>query len=65
MRYRAEFNGRRVGAIGIMYDINTTCQGDNHEQAKLDLYNQFEHITKLKLTPMVDGESDGTATSET
>ena len=65
MRFRAKFNGRKLNAIGVMYDIKAICEGDNLEQAKFDLYNRYEHITKLRLKPIVVlGESDGNTTSE-
>ena len=49
MQYQATFTGREVGAIGKFYPITATTQGDNEEQARLNLYDRYEHITGLKL----------------
>jgi len=51
MLYKATFVGRRVNADGIFYPITTTCEGDNQEAARLDLYNRYDHIMHLKLEP--------------
>jgi len=58
MKYKAKFNGRKINAVGIFYDIETTVDGDNEEQARLNLYERFDHIMKLKLTPIDDGEPE-------
>lgn len=50
--YQASFTGRQVGAIGILYKINTTVSGKNKEAANLKLYDRYEHITGLTLTPI-------------
>jgi len=47
--YKATFNGRELGAIGIFYNISTTVEGENERQAELNLYNRYDHITRLKL----------------
>jgi hypothetical protein len=49
-KYKANFEGRERGAIGIFYPISTTTEGYNEDEAKLKLYDNFEHIKNLKLT---------------
>ena len=46
---QATFVGRKKGAIGIFYPITTTVEGDNVEQATLNLYERFEHVHKLQI----------------
>ena len=48
--YTAKFTGREVNAIGIFYPITTTVQGENEEQARINLYERYEHIMGLTLT---------------
>ncbi len=57
--YTATFVGRTKGAIGIFYRINTTVTADNPEAARLALYDRFEHITGLHLTPVTDAPEGG------
>lgn len=52
MRYRATFTGRKVGAIGVFYSISTEVEGSTPEQARLNLYERFDHIRDLTLTPV-------------
>lgn len=52
MVYQATFTGRTVGAIGVFYPITTTVDGDNEDDARLRLYDRFDHIMGLKLTPI-------------
>lgn len=49
MIWYAKFTGRKVGAIGIFYPIQTYCYGADIEAATLDLYQRYEHIAGLKL----------------
>ena len=53
MRYGAAFIGRRVGAIGVCYHITTSVCGDSEEQARLALYERFEHVHRLVLYPIL------------
>lgn len=46
-KYRAKFYGRRAGAIGQCEWIQTTVNGEDVEQAELNLYDRFEHILDL------------------
>ena len=47
--YRAEFEGRKSGAIGITYHITDTVKGETPGAAMLALYDNYEHISFLKL----------------
>jgi len=49
-KYRAKFQGRTKGAIGIFYDISAITEGATEEEAKLNLYNKYEHLSLLTLT---------------
>ena len=57
-KYHASFNGRLIGADGVRYPIITSCEGDTPEQARLALYDRYEHISELRLIPQPD-EEDG------
>ena len=57
MKYQASFNGRRQGALGIFYHIFDTVEAENKEAAELKLYEKWEHITRLSLTPTEKGFS--------
>lgn len=54
-KYNAIFKGRKKGAIGILYPICDDCCGNNEEEARLELYNRWEHISDLKLTLKTKG----------
>lgn len=54
MRYRAKFVGRKLGTIGITYLIEDIVEADNEEAARLKLYDTYEHIHGLDLTPIKD-----------
>lgn len=47
--YNARFTGRKVGAIGVSDEWFTTTSGLTEEDARLRLYDRFEHIQGLKL----------------
>ena len=47
--YLARFFGRTNGAIGIRYNIETHVSGKNKEDARIKLYDRFEHISELEL----------------
>lgn len=51
MIFQATFHGRVKGAIGISHVITTTVKGENEEAARLALYEGYEHVLQLKLTP--------------
>lgn len=46
-RWQACFVGRRVGAIGVRYEIDAIVEAVDKEQAELKLYDRFEHISNL------------------
>lgn len=48
-KYKASFIGRKNNAIGKDYKISTIVEGSDEKQAELNLYNNYEHISKLKL----------------
>lgn len=48
--YKAKFTGREVGAIGQLHKITTTVTGESEEQARLNLYDRWDHIQDLTLT---------------
>ena len=51
-KYQANFTGREVGAIGIFYDIKHVVEANNQEEAKIKLYDYYEHINNLSLTEL-------------
>lgn len=54
MQYKAKFVGRKINAGGVFYEIETTVDGADPESARINLYERYEHITKLELTPITD-----------
>lgn len=48
-KYKATFTGREVNAIGIFYKIETITEGNTEDEARLKLYEKYEHIQELKL----------------
>ena len=54
MTYTARFKGRTKGAIGIFYWIDVEVHADTPDAARLALYDRFEHISGLTLTPKGD-----------
>lgn len=58
MLYYASFRGRQVGALGIFYDIHTLTEGEDGEEAQRNLYNRYEHISRLTLTPIEGAEAE-------
>jgi len=49
--YLANFIGRENGAIGVTYEITERVKADDIEQARLALYEKYEHISGLVLKP--------------
>jgi hypothetical protein len=47
--YRAKFIGRRRGALGERYEIEVSIVGMTPQDARLALYENFEHISSLTL----------------
>lgn len=52
-KYKASFSGRTINAIGVSYSIDTTVMGKNKENAKLNLYNDYENISSLTLKEII------------
>jgi hypothetical protein len=48
-KYKASFIGRKNDAIGKTYKISTIVEGNDENEAKLNLYNRYDLITNLKL----------------
>jgi hypothetical protein len=42
--YKIIFTGRTKGALGITYSIEEEVQANNPEEARLKLYDRYEHI---------------------
>ena len=57
-RYRAVFQGRKVGAIGIMHTCVVIVSGATKEQARFNIYRTHDHIMHLRLTPITDTTTD-------
>ena len=47
--YKATFTGREINSIGINHKVRTTIKGANKENARLNLYENYEHIMNLTL----------------
>lgn len=50
MKYKARFVGRKLGAIGIFYPIETVVEAETMQAAKLKLCDSYEHIQGLAFT---------------
>ncbi len=48
--YEVTFTGRLCNAIGIFYGISDRVFGKDIEDARLNLYEKYEHIQHLKIT---------------
>lgn len=48
--YKVKFIGRHVGAIGAFAKISTTIKAETEEQARLKLYDEYEHIQQLEIS---------------
>lgn len=42
--YMITFKGRGSGAIGKVYDISVVRSGKDVEEAKLKIYDNYEHV---------------------
>ena len=54
MKYIADFQGRKAGAIGIFYRIRVTVEAESPEAARMKLYEEYEHLSGVQLTPVTD-----------
>lgn len=50
--FAASFHGHRKHALGIAYRINDQVEAENIKAAELALYDKYEHISRLVLTPI-------------
>ena len=55
MRYRMDFIGRQVGALGISYAQVKYLEAETEEEAQAKLYETHEHIQRLTITPAEEG----------
>ena len=46
--WRVRFQGRKIGADGIFYEIEEVVSGRDKEEAIINLYLKYEHITKIR-----------------
>lgn len=44
--------GRHVGAIGILHPFTCRVDAPNEDAARLKVYEQYEHISGLRLIPL-------------
>ena len=52
MKYNCTFIGRKINAIGITYEINDTVEADSIGQARIKLYDNYEHISQFIAIPI-------------
>lgn len=55
MKYIAHFHGRKNGAIGKIYPATQKVEAPDEEQARMELYKEWEHIHRLYFTEDKDG----------
>lgn len=51
MSWTIHFIGRKKGAIGITYPITETVEAEDEEKARLKLYEKYDHIRVVSITP--------------
>ena len=49
MEYRCTFVGRKLGALGVCETVFETVDADSPEEARLKLYENYEHISVLTI----------------
>lgn len=49
MKYDISFNGREVGAIGIMYRCYVRVEADDAKAALLKVYDTHEHLSDVSI----------------
>lgn len=42
--YKITFRGREKNAIGISYTITDFFSGENEDQARISMYDKYDHI---------------------
>ena len=55
-RYRVLAWGRKKGAIGIMGAIVADITAENEEAARLKMYDDYEHLTHVRIIRRSDKE---------
>ena len=48
--YECRFYGREAGALGVRYWITATVEAASIDDARLKLYDRWEHITDLSVS---------------
>jgi hypothetical protein len=51
--FKIQFTGKQKNAIGKSYKITETVEAENIDNAKLKLYDNYEHIHVLKVNNKV------------
>ena len=46
--YVVRFVGRPIGAIGVLWEQETTVRGDTREAAEARVWDRFEHVSILE-----------------
>ena len=54
--YYAQFQGRKKGSIGQMYQVEATVTAGNESVARLKLYDDYEHVGHLEITELKDDD---------
>ena len=47
--YTISFTGRKANAIGTTYPITAKVTAESLHEARLKLYEQYEHLTNVKI----------------
>lgn len=47
--FSASFDGKQKGALGLSQQLKTEVFGSDEDEARLKLYNRYEHIQNLHL----------------
>ena len=55
--YQASFSGSKVGSIGAPYGISVKVEASNPEEARAKLYEDYQHISRLELVAVDEGDS--------
>ncbi len=55
MRYTLRFSARNIGSLGTWSTYTETRMGSTPEEARLALYNEYEHVVVLACTPAEEG----------
>ena len=60
MKFIVSGNGRKVGAIGIFHPFTCEVEANSLEEAKILVYDQYDHITSMKVEkldePLLNGD---------